>query len=586
MTEASAGGSPAPTTSGAPPRTPTRAARVAEDGLRDLLDGTRLGPAPADAPTGTVLIVEGHALEKASHEPRPIREILALGGTPLAELYTLSAAEGLSPVYPAAVEEEVERLHHASGVDDPSLTDETGLPYVTIDGASSRDLDQAASVERRGEGFVLRYALADASYYAPPGSALFRESLVRAASYYLPGLVLPMLPRALSEGLVSLNPAVDRRALVFRVELDSRGEVTGGSVYRARIHSRGKLSFSGVQRYYDTGEGYTGPVAANLEALRALGEARIDRAEERAVVRYRRREVQIDLAGGKRFSVVDHARRAVERYNEQLSLLCNVVGAQRLRAGGEVEGVAPIYRVHPEPAEEKLESFERLVHELSALHHLPSQTWSWRRGQSMAGYLDELPDAGPHARLAQAIHRQAVMTNLRSSFATEARGHHGIGADVYARFSAPMREVVGVYLHRELLELAGLEPAATGGLGVESERLRDAVVDAANEAKLRQKRLTDGANRLVIDQLLERVGPETRLRGTLLGLRRDRAYVALDEPAIDLKLYLRDQPAGASVAPSLASVSLGERSLRLGDAVELQVLGKDPARDRWKIAFA
>lgn len=560
---------------------PIRAARVTEVGTLDLLEGSRLGPAPDDAPVGTILVIESGELAKAHDEGVPVREILALGGTPLAELYAVAAAEGLSPVYPVDVEREVAALHQRDGVHAEGLVDETSLAYVTIDGASSRDLDQAAYVEQHAGGFTLRYALADASFYAPPGSALFQESLRRGASYYMPGLVLPMLPRALSEGLVSLNPGVDRRAVVFRLELDSRGEVRERTVYRARIHSRGKLSFRGVQDFYDTGEGFEGEIATNLLALRELGEARIDRAEERSVVRYRRRETNVELAGGQRFSVVDHARMMVERYNEQLSLLCNVAGARTLRAGADAE-VEPIYRVHPSPAAEKLENFEGLVGELADLHGLDPAVWRWKRGESMAAFLDGLPNEGPQARLAQAIHRQAVMTNLRSSFATEARGHHGIGAEVYARFSAPMREVVGVYLHRELLELLELEAEEAS-----SAALRDAVVAAANEAKLRQKRLTNAANRLVIDQLLApAAGTDQVFRGTLLGLRRERAYVELDEPAVDLKVYLRDQPGGAEVAPSMAKLRAGDAELRLGDEVGLRVLGRDPSRDRWQLALS
>ena len=121
----------------------------------------------------------------------------------------LAAAHGLTLEYPPAVEAEVEAYLKAPGLDDPALVDRTALPFVTIDGPGTRDLDQAIHVEARAGGFRLRYAIADASYYVRPGTALHAEALRRGASYYLPGLSVPMLPRALSEGLVSIGPDVD-----------------------------------------------------------------------------------------------------------------------------------------------------------------------------------------------------------------------------------------------------------------------------------------------------------------------------------------------------------------------------------------
>ncbi|MBL8740386.1 MAG: RNB domain-containing ribonuclease, partial [Myxococcales bacterium] len=107
--------------------------------------------------------------------------------------------------FPDDVTGEVEAWLARPGIDDPALVDLRALPFVTIDGPTSKDLDQALYIEKAGKGHVVHYALADASHYAPSASALFREALRRGASFYFPGFSVPMLPRALSEGLVSLN---------------------------------------------------------------------------------------------------------------------------------------------------------------------------------------------------------------------------------------------------------------------------------------------------------------------------------------------------------------------------------------------
>ncbi|MBX2884294.1 MAG: RNB domain-containing ribonuclease, partial [Granulosicoccus sp.] len=107
---------------------------------------------------------------------------------------------------------EVEHLLQNDGLDDPELIDLTHLPFVTIDNPDSRDLDQALLIERHAERYRIRYALADASFYVKPHSALFQEALTRGSSYYTPTVAIPMLPVELSEGLISLNPNVSRRA--------------------------------------------------------------------------------------------------------------------------------------------------------------------------------------------------------------------------------------------------------------------------------------------------------------------------------------------------------------------------------------
>jgi len=503
---------------------------------------------------------------------------LAPAGSAKAQLYRLAAGKGLDPVFPDAVRAEVAGWQSDPGIDDPALDDRTALPFVTIDGSTSRDLDQALYVEPEGEGHLVYYALADAAFYAQPGTALFAEALRRGASFYLPGIMVPMLPAELSEGLVSLNPDEDRRAMLFVMRCDATGRCTETFVRRARIRSRAKLDWDRVQSFYDGGDGFGGAIDRSLRALRVVGERRMKLAELRGVVRYRRTEVDVGLDGdeGMRFVILDHSRREVERYNEQLSLMCNVEGA-RLLARGDDPNVEAIYRVHPPPDDERLEAFEAMLETLAARRGLDPKEWVWTRedGRTLAEYLDQLPRSGRAGRLARAIHRQAVMVNLRSSFQTKPGVHHGVGAEVYARFSAPMREIVGVYLHLQLWEQ--LE-----GRGSRDEALQQAVVDKANEVKQIQRALTHEANRLVLDQLFAQ---RRSFEGTVMGLTRSKIHVTLDAPPIDVKVYARHQrPLSGPLELSdqgTAMVAGGEVFCRLGDAVQVRVEGRDAETDRW-----
>ncbi len=502
---------------------------------------------------------------------------------------------GLSLDFPPEVEREAKRWVDDPSIDDAELIDLRHVPFVTIDGAGTRDLDQALWVHRDGSDYVVEYAIADAAWFVRPGHPLWDEALKRGSSYYLPGLVIPMLPRTLSEGVVSLNPGVDRRALVFRMRLAEDGECNGTEIFRARIHSRAKLAFEDVQAMYDS-EAHPlaeEPYARSLLALREVGQLRMARAEARGVVSFRRTEVNVTLSQDKGFVAVRELRLPVERYNEQISLLCNVEGARFLREGDTAnDAVDPIYRTHEGPDEERLAAFERLVKSFVASRNLPQKPWAWDREdpRSLAEYLDSLPTSGPEQRLALAIHRQALFVSGRSAYSAEPAPHFGVGADVYGRFTAPMREIVGVFVHGEALEkLAGRK--LTERNAPSGPELRSAVLEAANRSKNLQKQLTRATNEEVLNELFASAG-DREFTGTVMGCTSEKLHVLLDEPPVDVKLYGRHlaKALGRKVAASDDGAELrdqdGKVVCRLGDRARVRVLGRDERAQRWQLSLS
>ena len=557
-------------------------------------DQTLLRLAARDDALGAGAIV----LARTGDNAAEVERVLAPAGSALAAVYQVAAAHGLDPLFPSAIGDELAALVAEPGIEARDLKDLTALPFCTIDSAQTRDLDQALCIERTASGYRVWYALADAAAFVRPGGALFDEALNRGASYYLPGLVIPMLPPALSEGLISLNPNVDRRALVFELTLDESARCVETNLHRARIHSRAKLSFETVQAFLDAPSQHPiepTDLAQSLKNLRAVGEQRARDRTERNVVRYRRTDVQTRIGDDPmRFVVIDDLRNDVERYNEELSLLCNVEGARFLRAGdSESDHVQPIYRVHPAPERDRIARFEATLAQLVSAHGLDPELWGYPNasGDSLAQYLAALPREGAQGRIAAAIHRQAIIMNARSAFSQRAGGHYGVGAEVYARFSAPMREIVGVFLHKEALEkLAG---HASPHAAQADDALRERIVERANEAKRLQGMITNAANRLAIDQVFgERQArqPDTPFAATVMGMTADRVYLRLDDPAIEVKAYLRDLARGSSekLAIDVAGVALRSRTservlCRLGDEVHVAVDGRDERRNRWML---
>ena len=406
-----------------------------------------------------------------------------------------------------------------------------------------------------------------------------------------------MLPRVLSEGIVSLNPRVARRALVMVLELDGEGQVIRRDWVRARVRSRAKLAFEQVAPML-AGEPQAGPEAselrANLAAFRDLGETLARRRDRDGVVRYRRDEVDLTLVDGIRGLVpVRPVVNPVERWNEEVSVLCNTQGARFLLEGDSAaDAIEPIYRVHPAPPREALAQLERRIVGLVALRQLNPDVWIWHRpaGQSLADYLRGLPTEGDEGRLAQVVNRQAVIVNLRATFAAEPAPHAGVGAEVYGRFTAPMREIVGIFLHHETIEkLTGAPPSAAS----DDRTLRQQVIAGANRARELQSRLVKEVNRTAIDGLFRTdldlpEADRPRRRGTVMGLQANRLYWLLDDPPLEVKVYTADvaQAVGEPVeidpdGIALRASSDGRVLVRLGDRGRLYVCGFDAPRDRW-----
>jgi len=491
-----------------------------------------------------------------------------------------------------AVLEEVERWKSQPNINDPSLADWTALPFVTIDNPDSRDLDQALLIESQANGYRCRYALADAYHYVQPGSALFKEALERGSSYYLPGRVVPMLPVALSEDLVSLNANVNRRAIVFDMTLTKDGECINTEIVRARIKSHAKLSYEGVQRWFD-GEALSDDPAIpqqaeqSIQLLKVLGLALIERSLDRDVIQFDRRETEISLTDAG-FELRQRDRYDTERYNEQISLLCNMQGAKLLQSMNRIHpDLQPIFRVHEAPLKRQLNALEQNLEALVKARNLDKH-FQRQPEQSLADYVTALPNGLDTQRLVQAIERQVLMTNQASEFRAEPGRHHALGAASYARFSSPMREMVGIFTHKELLEALGEETPTNSAADT---ALRADIIEAANSAKQQQKQIGKAIEFAVIEDYLKRdlknANP-TSHNGTVMGFRSGKIYVAVDDLAVDLKVYLDDLSEQYGTEYSVSDVSAtpnntSQPTFILGDAVAISAREFDKATQRFRL---
>jgi exoribonuclease R len=418
------------------------------------------------------------------------------------------------------------------------LKDLTHLPYITIDNDDSMDLDQAMyicwakcpplldekditehsttstqaarnfhesfvcpeggqeenPINKDHDAILVSYALADGAYFVPALSPLFQHALRRGGtSFYLPTKSIPMLPRELSEDRMSLRPNRKRRALVLDMYLRATDASVIRTFYRyAVVQSRWKGSYRQVSEYYDAMDNrkqqqqpthwiVDETFRETIDLLRVVGQKRIRLAKQRNVVQYDRGSgagaVTIDPRTGLlTFQATTRERYSSEKYNEQISLLCNMEGAKMLaflddleeKIPGAKDILHPIYRTQSGPRGDQTETLEHVIVNTLQVHGLDAAEWKWRRddGETLASYLERLRDhvdaidgdENPNwkqkwKRVVMVIDRQAQITNQAASFsASPEDGHHALKANYYARFSSPMRELVGCYTHKELLE--------------------------------------------------------------------------------------------------------------------------------------
>jgi VacB/RNase II family 3'-5' exoribonuclease len=436
-------------------------------------------------------------------------------------------------------------------------------PFITIDNPTSKDLDQAMCLERRADGgYDVHYAIADVAYFIREGSAIDREAQRRGETVYLPDRSLPMLPKELSEGIVSLLPNVRRRAFVVTVSLDAQGRPTGRKLQRGLIESRAKLDYSGVQRYYDGGAAPTTNSAAlaSLDFLRDIGTARLRLAKSRGVVPNPDTDLEIASGADGTVGFAKERRQASELYNEQISLLVNAEVGEAVAAAG----LKGIYRVLDEPAPERLEAFRSRVAELG----LPMN------GRALDDYINSLDDADPRSLPIRAL---STRLNGRAEYDVTPRGHAALKLPYYMHFTAPMRRYADFVAHRVLAALvdgSGAAPYQTPGS-------LDAIRAGAENAGIRAGSIARQCSRAMLACLLAPLQGAT-VRGAVLNVRPDGASIRLIEPLADVELRTKDLRAltGQTFILGKSAVELGSAAgrLRIGETVELTVREVDRGR--------
>ncbi len=315
----------------------------------------------------------------------------------------------------------------------------------TIDGPDTKDIDDAVSVRRRGEGYLLGVHIADVSRYVRPDTALDDEAFSRGTSVYYANSVVPMLPKALSNGICSLNPGQDRLAFSCLMELDGTGRLTCARLAKSVVRSRVKGVYSEVNALLDgtadeaVARKYAETVNV-LPLLREVYEKRILQREMRGALEIETDEPRLILdKSGCCVGVEKYPRGMAERMIEEFMLLANEsVAAMARRAK-----LPFVYRIHEDPPAERVESLKEVLDACGL-------ACCFKGAVPTAAELTGLLRRAKGQPCERAVQMAVLRSTAKAKYAPSPVGHFGLGLADYAHFTSPIRRYPDLAVHRIL----------------------------------------------------------------------------------------------------------------------------------------
>ncbi len=417
-----------------------------------------------------------------------------------AEELSIIRAYDLRESFPAKVEKEAKRAENGgiSPAEIVNRRDFRNKIVVTIDGEDTRDIDDAISVERVEDGYLLSVHIADVSHYVPYRSALDEEALERGTSVYFPDRVLPMLPKALSNGICSLNEGVDRLTLSCLMWVNKKGTVVRSEIVEGIIRSTYRMTYTQVTKILEGDEETSSkfPLVKDMvplfeELTRILQTMR----EKKGNVSLDVKEAKIILTEDNEIKIPNYERAFSYQIIEAFMVLANETVAEYMQS---IE--APfVYRVHEKPSEEKAQTFLAFAKSLGLNPRFHTDDVKPYDYQKLLKSAENLPAYS-------VLNRVMLRSMQKAKYSPENVGHFGLASGCYCHFTSPIRRYPDLCIHRIVKEVIN------GGYPQAAEKYGGFVERAAEQSSQRERRAAD-AEREVDDlyaamYMSERIGEE------------------------------------------------------------------------------
>ena len=339
----------------------------------------------------------------------------------------------------------IEARSIASGCEISERLDLRDKVIFTIDGADAKDFDDAVSIERDGDGYLLGVHIADVTHYVTPGSALDREAMKRGTSVYFTDKVVPMLPEELSNGVCSLNRDSDKYALSALIRLSSDGTVLSSEFRETVIASKVRGVYHEVNDVLANGESseffgkYSFLMEETLPLMIELYEKLLEKSRKRGSLELETTESVIILGDdGMPFDIVPRERGVSERMIEQFMLAANEAAANWLTS----MELPCVFRIHEEPSSEKVQAFAEFIHNIG-FDVRPLN----RRKILPSSYRDVAVEASQKG-LSAVVTPIMLRSLMKAKYSSARAPHFGLGCDLYCHFTSPIRRYPDLAVHR------------------------------------------------------------------------------------------------------------------------------------------
>ena len=403
-------------------------------------------------------LVDGHKIQvsivKEMGKYKYLGEVVKIIGhknDPGVDILSIIYDHGINDVFTDEVMEEVNALpSEVLDSDRKGRKDLTDMTIFTIDGDDTKDIDDAISISKKGENYILGVHIADVSYYVKEGTALYKEAYSRGTSVYLVDRVVPMLPHKLSNGICSLNPNVDRLAISCIMEITPNGKIVSHDIFESVIKSRIQMTYKKVNKILndeETPEGYE-PFKDDLKLMWEL--AKILRKEKlaRGYLDFDVDEPKILVDENcKPYDVVLRERGKGENMIEDFMIAANETVAEHVF----YMGLPFVYRVHEVPDNEKVEEF---LNSISMLGYHVVGDRNFVYPKSMKKILDQLRDKEGFEILSTLLLR----CMKKAVYKPENLGHYGLASKCYTHFTSPIRRFPDTTVHNLLRKYIFNEP--------------------------------------------------------------------------------------------------------------------------------
>lgn len=417
---------------------------VLPDNLKILKDIFVPAEKDKSALDGQKVVVKLTSYGDDRHKPEgEITEVLGYANEPGTDILSIAKGYNLPTEFPEKVLNQAERVAKpVSEADRVGRKDLRNWQMVTIDGEDAKDLDDAVSLVKEGENYILGVHIADVTNYVQENSALDREALKRGTSVYLADRVIPMLPQTLSNGICSLNAGEDRLALSCIMTVSSKGVVIDHEITETVIHVDRRMSYTSVNKILTEEDEEECrkyeelvPMFRQMETLSGILRAH---RKQRGAIDFDFPEAKVILdEKGRPVEIRAYERNVATKLIEDFMLLANETVAEDYYW----QELPFVYRVHEAPDEEKMQALALFINNFGYSMHLGVNEIRPKEIQKLLGKVEGTPEEPLISRLALRSMKQAKYT-------PENAGHFGLAASYYTHFTSPIRRYPDLQIHR------------------------------------------------------------------------------------------------------------------------------------------